>query len=566
MAPRTTIAGAGGKTSLGKTGVMDEPTAPPIDRSATAPVDPLSYYPEWAAEEIRAGRLDPARFEEVMSAGFDVSSPEVFQQSAFEQAIRAQEVQQMEQRDQSRNDQFGNDMSWLDPAFQYEAATVTPTTTADALRFGVTADPEAMARQQSILNSVTNRGLTADGATETAQRSFLGELEGRGTTADAASEATQRGLISEIEGRGRTADAGAEEAQQSALDELFGLYRQGGQSAQDRAARARNRADTENWLQGQRQADIQDRAERGMSGSGGEVLDLLADRQAAASRLSAGDLEADAAAEKRALDALLSGTDLATGMRSASDEYEATNTRARADVANQMRTAADSYQQSNDQTRGSTMDQMRSAADTFQVNNDRTAADLATGMRDASDRYVGANADRLGESAEINARLINDAREAGKRFLQDAYRDTMDRRDTWDRELLGLQTDVATGTRSHDAGQNTQGWNMGADIASTDTAATNRAQDAYNTGEMSTWLGGSPAVLSAEQNHNNAFSDFAGSTMDLGAEAFKMMGNAAGGGMGGGGFASGAMGGGMGSTTATNRPLPSNIKDPWEEF
>jgi hypothetical protein len=36
--------------------------------------------------------------------------------------------------------------------------------------------------------------------------------------------------------------------------------------------------------------------------------------------------------------------------------------------------------------------------------------------------------------------------------------------------------------------------------------------------------------------------------------------------MGGGGFASGAMGGGMGSTTATNRPLPSNIKDPWEEF
>lgn len=472
---------------------------------------------------------------------------------AYQEQIEAQYRLTPEQ--QAIEDRFGNDMAWLDPAFQRQAATVRPTTTADAAQFGVTADPAALARQEGLLDSVLGRGTTADATTETAQRGFLSELDGRGTTADPRAEAAQYDLLGELEGRGRTSDADSEEAQRSALDELFGLYRQGGQGAQDRAARARNRADTENWLQGQRQADIQDRAERGMSGSGGEILDLLADRQAAASRLSAGDLEADAAAEKRAMDALLAGTDLATGMRSASDEYEASNTRTRADVANQARSAADAYQGALDQVRGSTMEGMRSAADQFSVNNDRTASDLATSMRDASDRFVGDNADRIGDASEFNAKMINDATSETKQFLQDAYLDTMRRRDAWDRDVLGLQTDVATGTRSFDAGQNTQGFDWGTDVADTDVANRNNAQTNANTSGLSMWTGSAPQVFGASQGRNNAVAGEGAALGELGlsmAETMASMG--AGGGMGGGASAMGGSGGSQ------------NQKLPWDQW
>jgi hypothetical protein len=456
--------------------------------------------------------------------------------------------------------------TWLDPAFQREAATVKPTTTADALQFGVTADPEALARQESLLDSVLGRGTTADARTEASQRGFLSELEGRGTTADPAAEAAQRALLGEVAGRGRTSDADSEEAQQYALDELFGLYRQGGQGAQDKAARARARADSENWLKGQREADIQDRAERGMSGSGGEILDLLADRQAAASRLSSADLEASAAAEKRALDALLGGTQLATGMRSASDAYEAENTRARAGIAGDMRASADAYEGAIDQTRGRTMDSMRSAADQFSVNNDRTATDLASGMREASDRFVGDNADRLGDAAEFNAKMINDATSETKQFLQDAYTDTMRRRDAWDRDVLGLQTDIATGTRSHDASQNTQGWNTGTDVATTDTRTQNNARDDFNQDQLGVYQGGTAGVTGGLNREADASANVVGGIYDVGAETgntvVSALGGAAGGGFGGG---MPAMGGAGGAQQPAARPT-NNIVDPWEEW
>lgn len=561
---RTVGTGPSGKRADGKTGTSAEPELEPLPEDIAWPPGGASApaYPAWAESLIADGWINRAEFDDAIARGMDVSTF-----AGWEAAKgRLDEEAAMGARDQARNDQFGNDMAWLDPEFQREAATVKPTTTADALQFGVTADPEALARQENLLESVLGRGATADSATETAQRGFLSELGSRGTTADPRAEAAQRELLGELGGREGTSDAESEQAQQYALDELFGLYRQGGQGAQDRAARARNRADSENWLKGQREADIQDRAERGMSGSGGEILDLLADRQAAASRLSAGDLEADAAAEQRAMDALLSGTQLATGMRSASDAYEAENTRARAGVADSMRTAADAYQGANDRMRGQTMEGMRSAADQFSVNNDRTASDLASRMRDSSDRFVGDNADRLGDSAEFNAKMINDAADAGKRFLQDAYTDTMRRRDTWDRELLGLQADVATGTRTHDASQNTQGWNQGTDLATADARATNSAQDAYNAGEMDTWLGGSGRALSDAQRNNQAWSDAMGGVGEYMGEVGKTVASAVGGGMGGGAMGGmGAMGGGaQGGSSAPRRD--DDIVDPWGQW
>lgn len=103
--------------------------------------------------------------------------------------------------------------------------------------------------------------------------------------------------------------------QQKALDSLFGIAKDGGATAQERARRAKARGESENWLRGQREADMADLAERGMSGSGAEILALSKDRQDAATRNSAADLETDAWLEQRALDATMRGGELAGQMR-----------------------------------------------------------------------------------------------------------------------------------------------------------------------------------------------------------------------------------------------------------
>lgn len=113
------------------------------------------------------------------------------------------------------------------------------------------------------------------------------------------------------------------QAQQRALDELFGIYSQGGATAQDRARQAAIRRDQEQWLRGQREADMANFAERGMGGSGMELLSLLGDRQAAASRISQNDLDTEAMHEQRAMDALLSGSELAGSMRKSSFDESA---------------------------------------------------------------------------------------------------------------------------------------------------------------------------------------------------------------------------------------------------
>lgn len=103
--------------------------------------------------------------------------------------------------------------------------------------------------------------------------------------------------------------------QQKALDSLFGIAKDGGATAQERARRAKARGESENWLRGQREADMQNLAERGMSGSGAELLTLAKDRQDAATRNSAADLDTDAWLEQRALDATMRGGELAGQMR-----------------------------------------------------------------------------------------------------------------------------------------------------------------------------------------------------------------------------------------------------------
>jgi hypothetical protein len=120
---------------------------------------------------------------------------------------------------------------------------------------------------------------------------------------------------------GQTADEHAAARQRQAADELFGLYKQGGLGAQERAARAKARAESEDLLRGQREADMQNLAERGMGGSGAELAAMLGGNQAAGQRLSQADLQTSADAERRALDALMGGTNIESGLQKSADDY-----------------------------------------------------------------------------------------------------------------------------------------------------------------------------------------------------------------------------------------------------
>lgn len=145
---------------------------------------------------------------------------------------------------------------------------------------------------------------------------------------------------------GTTGDEHAAARQRQSADELFKLYEQGGLGAQERASRAKARRETEGLLRGQREADMQNLAERGMGGSGAELAAMLGGNQAAGERLSAADLQTSADAEKRAMDALLGGTQIESGLQKGADDYVQSNQKMLADIeAQNVQGRRQAYQQ-----------------------------------------------------------------------------------------------------------------------------------------------------------------------------------------------------------------------------
>lgn len=295
---------------------------------------------------------------------------------------------------QSRNNQFGNDMAWLDAMFQQDPAEIMK----QAQAMGTTADPEAAKQQQALVDDVRGRGLTAD------QKS--------------------------------------RDAQQGVVDELGSIYDQGGTTARDRMLRAKARAESENWLKGQREADMQDLAERGMDGGGAELLTLLGDRQDAATRLSMADLQASADSEQRALDALMG--------------------------------------------KGAMASQMEGAANQYTQGNDALAGQLLGGMRSASDAYTQGNADIISKVAQTN-----------KDFLRDAYQQTMDRRQAWDRDVMNNQIDMSKFLADLDARENAAGWGFGYNTANQDANNMNNARTGFNNSTQGAFTGQTGMVRGA---------------------------------------------------------------------
>jgi hypothetical protein len=313
----------------------------------------------------------------------------------------------------AKDKQFGHDLSWLDPSFQQDPTKAIT----EAQKLGTSADPELVKQQQSLVDEVRARGLTAD--------------------------KTSR------------------DAQQGALDELMGIYNQGGQTARDKMLRAKARADSENWLKGQREADMASMAERGVDGSGAEVLSMLGDRQDAATRLSAADLQASADAEQRALDARLSGSQVARGMESSANAYQAGNTAAAGGILGDMRGAADAYQ------RG-------------------------------------------------NAEMIAKIGQTNTDYLRQAQSEMLARRNDWDKYVMSQQGDMAKYLADLDARDNAAGHAFGGQVAGADTAAGNAAQGGFNAGTQGAFAGQTGAVRGA----GNAQTAYTGEAQAHAGKAF----------------------------------------------
>jgi hypothetical protein len=423
-----------------------------------------------------------------------------------------------------REDRFGHDMAWLDELFQQDPTNAI--TTAQSL--GTTADPSAEAAQRALLQDVWGRGTTADPAAAAGQDALLADVRSRGVTADAQSEADQRALASEIAGRGTTADSQSEATQRGTIDELMGIYRQGGLTEVDRNRRAQARADVEGWLRGQREADMADMSERGMSGGGAELAALMGGQQAAASRLSAADLQTSADSEMRALEALMGGGDMAGRMRDQADQYQATNTTERGRLLESMRRSADDFTVANDQTARGILGDQRSASDAYRLDTTRIAGTLLGDMRSSADAYQ-----------QGNAQIIAGIEDRNKAYLRDSHDRMLERRDRWDRGLLDLQTGVARDTREHDAGENRTGYEYGYGVAGEDAQRVNSAQAAANQAPLNAFTGMTGDLRGA----GGVVTGLTGNRQRSAGEGFSAGANVA------GNIVSGVMGGGGGNMT-----------------
>lgn len=275
------------------------------------------------------------------------------------------------QQNEQRDARFGNDMAWLDPAFQQQAALLGQSAGSQAQ-----SDPMAAVAQYGAMNQAAGLAQTplafqGSGQQEALGREWQAVQNGQGApqfmggsqqqqlmqqllgvrAPQFSGDADQRAVLNQALGLSSNTgpnalqfDSGAR--QQEQYGNLRDIIAGGGATAIEMADRQRQRGDSEAWLRGQREADMADYAERGLTGSGMELLSLSGDRQAAAGRNSLADLETAKALEERRLGAINSAAGLASTMRGNTTEEQALlNSRAMsglsaaASTANAMRDA-----------------------------------------------------------------------------------------------------------------------------------------------------------------------------------------------------------------------------------
>lgn len=486
---------------------------------------------------------------------------------------------QREQTTAQRDNRYGTDLSWLDPSMQYQANLLGTSAGSTAA-----ADPNAIAQQNAAMaraGELSNANLQFESPAQQqalmqqwaqiqggqGAPQFMGNAQQQqlaqqllGVAAPQFSgDADQRAVLNQAlgmatnQGPGSLAfDTSGRQGEQ--YGNLQGIIAGGGATAIEMADRARQRGDSEAWLRGQREADMADYAERGLTGSGMELLSLSSDRQAAAGRNSLADLETAKALEERRLGAINSAAGLATNMRGQTiDEQGLLNTRATSGLsaasstANSMRDANIREQLGlNEAARG----QISGAADiTGQMRtqdyNERTflddrmtnalqqQLDAANKMRDqtATERIANSNAQQAALStqattssnarnssaqeaqyratsaddfSELNQSAINRAAQDNQRVLTDAYSQMMNNRQQWEMNNFNQQNNIGINRDAGDQADNDSGYRQGQALGASDTAFWNNMSAEQRAQIMAIFGGGQDRVADAAAAGNAA--------------------------------------------------------------
>jgi hypothetical protein len=522
------------------------------------------------------------------------------------------------QQNAARDTRFGNDMAWLDPAFQQQAALLGLSAGSQAQ-----SDPMAQVAQYGAMNSAAGLAnsplqFQGSGAQQALSNQWAGVQAGQGAPQfmggaqqDAmmrqllgvqapqfSGDADQRAVMNQAMAFGSntgpnslTFDTSGRQGEQ--YGNLQGIIAGGGADTMERAARQAQRADQESWLRGQREADMSDYAERGLTGSGMELLALSGDRQAAAGRNSLADLQTAAALEERRLGAINSAAGLASNMRGqTTDEQSLLNQRATtglgaaSSVANAMRGANIQEQTFLNESareqalqaagiastsRGQGM-QEQSYLDQRMLNALSQQTDLQTQMRnqqyqeqmggrEATQSALGlqaqiANQARTSSAQEdqfragsadqfsvLNQAAVNAATGANTSFRQNAYQQAMNNRTTVGINDANRNASAASTLFGGDVADNAAAARQAYQTGATTSDQFNGAQANYNAGLTGMATDANNQALQA-QAARNAQQAEALRTGGNAVGSFAMFGlGASGGGAGAAGGAAGAAGG-----------------------
>lgn len=170
-----------------------------------------------------------------------------------------------------------------------------------------------------------------------------------------------------------TTDPRLKEAQMAALASLQDVPSQGGMSATDRTRFNQMQSELNRNEGAQRAAIMQDMARRGQSGSGMELAAQLMNQQGSAERASMQGMDIKAQAERRALEAMMQGGQLAGSIRG--QEYGEKSAAAQAqDAINRFNT------QNQQGVLGANVDR-RNSAQAGNLSSAQRIADTNVGMR-----------------------------------------------------------------------------------------------------------------------------------------------------------------------------------------
>lgn len=594
-----------------------EPVAPPIPPGQAALEASFMNDPYWQnwASNMQTNLTTPGNLEALRD-----------QEVARIDAQRAEE-----NRVNALDSRFGTDLSWLDPSFQYQAALLGQSAGSQAFtdpalqqaQYNLLGQNQALANQQlqfqspAVQQGLANQWAQIQGGQGAPQ--FMGNAQQQqlmqsllGVQAPRFSgDADQRQVLNAALGYMNNTGPGSLQFDTSGRQgeqygNLQGIIAGGGATAIEMADRARARGDSEAWLRGQREADMADYAERGLTGSGMELLSLSSDRQAAAQRNSLADLETAKALEERRLGAINSAAGLATNMRGQTiDEQGLLNNRATAGLgaasstANSMRDANIREQLGLNQALQSQFTNAANIAGTMrgQDFNERSYLDerminalgqqttLANLMRDQqlqeqvagrsatqnalnaasgiANQVRGAQAQEgqyrasaADDFATRNQSAINNANTSNSQFLQNSYQQMMANRQQWQMNLLNQGINVAGGLMDFDAGENRTGFNQGTNVGTNVSNQFNNAQTGFNSALLNQFNGGQANVLAAQQASNMIYPQ-------IGQWGGDVVGTVAGGLING---ASGATGGGgavVPSAPSTNLTPPTGGSNPY---